>query len=63
MREYKLSKSPAPVSPGRYFPIFPTDGTPMRKIGGGGKNKIQKTNSRNQPIVLPLQETETYVMS
>lgn len=63
MGEYKLSKSPAPVSPGRYFPIFPTDGTPMRKIGGGGKNKLQKTNSRNQPIVLPLQETETYVMS
>jgi hypothetical protein len=43
--------------------VSPTDGTPMRKIGGGGKNKIQKTNSRNQPIVLPLQETETYVMS
>lgn len=61
MGEYKLSKSPPPVSPGRYFPIFPTDGTPMRKIGG--KNKMQKSNSRQDNIVLPLQETDTYLIS
>lgn len=63
MGEYKLTKSPPPVSPGRYFPIFPTDGSPMRKIGGGGKNKFQRTNSRQEPIVLPLQETEGYIIS
>ncbi|VDI19937.1 Hypothetical predicted protein [Mytilus galloprovincialis] len=43
MGEYKLTKSPPPVSPGRYFPLFPSNGSPMRKIGGGGKN-----NSKGQ---------------
>ncbi|CAG2217626.1 unnamed protein product [Mytilus edulis] len=63
MGEYKLTKSPPPVSPGRYFPIFPSNGSPMRKIGGVGKNKFQRTNSKQEPIVLPLQESEGYMIS